>query len=450
MSSGSVVAAGEVTPDHGLSSLGLLMQLAGSALAVFMTGILLITLISGAPGGAKLYLYLALILGLGAASGAVQYLGGRAVSAGESQALGKVRRYATIGWIHTAVTIVILSAETPIGFGNSLLLGGVVFGVWPTYLFVVSSRAPYRGWLETGLPETPDRGAEGLAVYMSLFGAIGVVMALFMAQMLIKGEATRAWQGTVLLVAVLLLLVRAGFHVAAGLKGTLREDWAGFQEASERYALAGNIVAVLVGMALLVIVLAGLPQGPQGLAAFVFIGMVTALLLIWPIVVRQFISAMPAARRRGDEVSGPRSAPDRGLTALGWLLLSLGVVGAAFTLMALILGSGPLGAMGGPFADASGSENRTSQLLGLAVAGLQIVAGLSLVAMSATWKAATLAYAAVGAILSVVNAVRQLDEMRGMPFMGDPSSFMILPVIAALVLPVGSGLLVLRGTRRRP
>src|SRR5262245_59784584 len=282
-----------VTPDHGLCGLGLLMQLVGGSLAVLLSGLLVLMLLGNPP--TRILVWLLAILGGGAASGAIQFTAGRALTSGDGGALGKVRQSVYLAWIQTALAVAFLAGEGRIPLGHSVLIAIAYFGVFPTFLYVVSAVEPYRGLLDGRLPETPDRGAEGLAIYMSLLGSMGVLCTLLVARVMMIGEVLRDVRGVVILVTVVLLLVRSTFHVMAGLRGSTRQDWPVFHAGADRYTLVGNILAAFCG-----VVWAGLAlltSGPST-STFVTIAMAVGLLLVWPLVVRKFLEGWSPRRSR--------------------------------------------------------------------------------------------------------------------------------------------------------
>lgn len=426
------VATSDAPRDRGLLGLGLLMQAVGGVWLALMGGFLLLGLVDGSSRGGNL-VWLIVLTGLGAWASVVLWQAGRSVGAREGGVVGKIRTYAVVSWAQLAIAAWFFHQEGGMPLEVVVFSFGLPFAVWPTLLFLVSSLEPYRGLLDDGVPETSDRGLEGLSIYMTLFGAISLLLSLLLVYAIVTSRLTREWQGLVILLCLILLGVRAGIHVAAGLKGAVKQAWDSLLDRAGLYGGMGVGVAVAVGFLITIIILG---ERRKTVGMFIPVGMLVAALLVWPLVVRRFVAD------RGPAAS-LAPAPDRGLGALGWLLLSAGCFTVVYTLGALLLGRRATGGLFGPTMPGIFGSPAADQALTLLSAGLASAAGLSLVRMTPAFKATTLAYAGVATLLGLVTFVKMVDvfsfAMRG------PTGVLLIGVLAmSLVVPVGSGLLVLR------
>ncbi|HEY1546288.1 MAG TPA: hypothetical protein VGG28_00640, partial [Kofleriaceae bacterium] len=327
----NLVDAG-VPADQGLSSLGLLMQLAGHVLgacAVFMFSLLLIS--EGSRGTPTLWLFV--IFATGCMRSMFQLAAGKQLLYGEAgvagNRLGGVRRYVRFALVQSVFAIVILRFPLH-ATGMVAVAFGLGAAVWPITLAVVL-RLPRFARFDADLPTTEDKGFEGASILMAMFGltaatATGIVLWVMFQ---LPGNQLQHGTNVLMLLAIAMLFARAVMHAHAGISGLRTTSLDHAVEHANRYANFGVITAFCAGGALLLFAMAG---------GMPFIGLAVVcgacwLLLAWPMIVRRFF----ADRQFADLLAGGaaplhRRAPDAGLTWLGWFLFAAAAWNASFLL----------------------------------------------------------------------------------------------------------------------
>jgi hypothetical protein len=247
-----------------------------------------------------------------------------------------------------------------------------------------------------------------------------------------------------------MLLVRSGLHTYAGVLGTRGIDADGATDVASRYYSFGVVSSVIAGGALMVEFM----MTTVNPLSLLLVAVVVYWLLVWPLAVRRFYTERNFAMLLGPEEAPPfRRAPDAGLTALGWLLLALGVLGLADALPRAILGVGPsseeLVAFGGFFGNELGSAVGRSPWWLVGVAAVQLWAAVELITMSDRHRLAASVYGLVAALVSVyvywplLAGFDQLGaELVGMSYLSSVMQYGMLALY--LVVPVGTFLLVNR------
>jgi hypothetical protein len=441
-------ANGSVPADHGLASLGLIMQLAGSVAAagVALATFLLVFATHGrAPDGT---LWMVAIFALAVTRSMYHRLAGTEILYGrrtngdvpaKASPFAGVRNYIIAAVIQTAITAVILSTRmhTPLSSLVGISLGMLV---WPAILGVVISMPRFRRLAQ--IPAGEDKGFEGAAILMTVLGVCGAGgTALVLLVLLDNGPLLSQGPGVIMTLAIGMLLVRSVLHVQAGLSGLRETSVDHAVDRANRYASFGVISAFCAaGGLLLVFMTTRLDLG--AMSAVVALGW---LLTVWPLVVRRFFGD----RQFADVLSANQPtvhlrAPDAGLTGLGWLLIGHAAFLAMAVLPALI--GGP-DRHGGMFALGETTLSNRSIWWHVGLVTLELWAGLELVKMSPYRKMIGIAYGVIGLGVTVyahwdaLAALRKLDNAWR-----DPEAFLMFvsTTTIQIVLPVATVLLVLR------
>jgi hypothetical protein len=452
-----VVLSGPRMPaDQGLSSLGLLMQLAGTIFLGF-TSVMSVTFVitAGMAGGAIPGLWVIfLALGSSAVRSAFHRAAGTALIYGHPQGpLAPTRTYVIVSLVQTLIVLALLKTQLELP-GSALFTFGSMLLAWPLTLAVVISRPRYRRFREE-LPIAEDKGFEGAAVFMTLGGAVGSLLGLFLLYMLVQAPKEILLTGPVLLIlaVVVALLIRSIFHFQAGrriVNGTTGDE---ASAGAERYFNFGIVSSWLVGGALLLQMVMSGPSMP----AMLIISMVVYTLLAWPQIVRRFFSERQFADlMAGNNAPLHQRAPDLGLTALGWLLLAQSVQQLANSLPgALFTSSASEGGLWGELLNANAMPSMLgmtfaghSPFWSVGLAGIGMWAGIELVRMSDNYRVAATIYGVVTAVVTIYLLAPLLKEMGNLGLlergnaMGSVSTFFFMAI--ALAAPIATLVLVNR------
>lgn len=436
----------EVPADQGLSSLGLLMQLAGSVFAAYATLMTFVILLS--PGAfARQRGWLLLVLGICVARSLFQRIAGsellygKRTLEGTASPMSGLHRYILIALIQTVVlvAILVLKLELPTRFGIAF---GAGLAAWPVTLAVLLRLPRFRRF-ETEIPVSEDKGFEAASILMVVLGTCGVLGTGAALVMMLEGGSQLLSQGpgVLLLLATVMLVIRSGLHVQAGLSGLRETSVDRSVELANRYANFGVISSFCTGGALLLLTM----MSGLHIAMLVVVTGLCWLLMAWPMIIRRFFSERQFADlMAGDNADVHRRAPDAGLTGLGWLLLANGVFGATMLIPQLVMGS-------------DGSDNKLLDMLayvgplatrslwwsaGLVM--LQVWAGFELIRMGATHRVIATVYAVVAAAVSVYLMWPVLQSLEHARFMGPEAVIMFVPLAIQLVIPVATLILVNR------
>ena len=316
--------------DRGLSSLGLLMQLAGS---LSMTSMVLITLMPIFAGGAAGHgtLFLFLMGASGVVRGAFHRAAGNALIYGSVDPKKSVLTYIGVSVVETLVWALIMIKGMNATFTATLPVFSL-FLAWPLVLAIVVHHPRYQAvFSQNPLPQGEDQGFEGTGVYMLILGVIGALFSGLMVLLFAKAIFKGASEPAVLMITgvFVMLTIRSVMHTNAGIKSLKGVGAETASDAAAKYYSFGIVSSIIAAAAVLVLMMmTGLH--PVGL---LMVGLVLGLLLIWPLTLRRFYTERNFGMfLAGNEAPVHRRAPDGGLTALGWLLLG----GAA-----IALGSAP-------------------------------------------------------------------------------------------------------------
>jgi hypothetical protein len=315
--------------DQGLSSLGLIMTLAGSVMAPMVAALLLIqiqvsahrsALLSDSTSSITLWLFLILIAGL--VRSMVHRMAGLRLwrdAPNDPPALSGITTYVIAAGAHTALICLFLKIHDSVP--ASMLLGTAVFLMaWPLAVFLVT-RLPRFQALGARPPLAEDNGFEGLAVLMAILGFAGLVCSVMVVVIGVSMRDEDKWAANVLILCGAALVVRSIIHLSVGARG-LRGTAVAAARDFLRYGDVGIAIGAAVGGGFT------LYTFTESLELFALVRgiAITLALMAWPAIVRRFVSWRHLADVASDNVR--RRSPDFGVTALGWLLLA----GAAYAL----------------------------------------------------------------------------------------------------------------------
>ena len=437
-----------VPADQGLSALGLLMQLGGSlfaAIATLATFTLLIT--GGGRGGDKALILLVLGASITRsifhrAAGTELLYGARNLDRTQSPLAG-VKRYILIGLAQSALVLLVLVGK----FGVPMKLGlgiGLGFAAWPATLAILLQLPRFKRFtLE--MPVAEDKGFESASILMTVLGVCGVLgSAAFLIVMLDGGGRMMQGPGVLILIATILLVIRSGLHMQAGLSGLRQTSVDRSVELANRYANFGIISAFCAGGSLLLLMMA-LMRGRFDPTGLIMVVGLAWMLMAWPLIIRRFFSERQFADlMAGDQANLHRRAPDAGLTGLGWLLFAHAIMSAALLIPQIIVPPGSMSRGMGEAMMMLGNAGTRSIWFSAGLIALQAWAGMELVRMSSTHRIIGTVYAIVAIIVSVYLTWPVLQAMKHIGRMGPSAVTMFIPMAIQLVIPIATLILVNR------
>lgn len=441
---------GRKPSDSGLSGLGLIMQLVGGLMtAVFGTygfmGLIVVLQAGGRMPGSAILFMLA-TLGTSIARSVCHSLAGsRLCYGGPGTPASAMKRYYVMAFVQTGVIALgLLANEVPGRFVLGLI---VLLLAWPvTLIFLANPKIREFG---DAVPMADDKGFAGASILMLIFGAIGIgIGAMLVLGWTEMGPFKTRPIGLGFLAASVMLTVRSGFHIRAGLKGSSATLMADTAAAAEKYANFGTIAAIVTGGAILVAGFAesgGRGGGANILVVLAAVAMLTWVLLIWPMAIKKFFGDRQFATLM--EGQSAQASSDRGLPALGWLLVAFGAFAVAQLLANFLFGDMGEGRSmrrsGNPmseFTEILGSTGG-NKWLGLVAAGVQLWAGVELVLMTSRYKIAGIVYGVVAGGIAVYTYLPMIDALSrngaGMalnPFAGIGFAM----VAVSLVIPIAT------------
>jgi hypothetical protein len=422
-------ADASVPADHGLGSLGLLMQLGGSLGMAAAAAVAIPAAMYGNRASSVVFFF-ALLYGVRAA---FHRVAGNAVLYGTG---GHPRRsvvtYLCVAACHSVVTLLLLGRYVD----DALLvrIAGLLLA-WPAVLLACVS-LPRRGrLLARTVPPAEDLGFEGASVLMAVLGSAGLACAVLILAVLVEIPALPglpgvpaggdAWLARLLaLAACALCVLRAVVHLRAGVHGATGAGFDAHQARVTRYGAVGGATATAVAL-----LLAGAIAVSTGNLPMVLIAGICA---------REVLGAWPAILRRlhaercfdvylaGDRAPAFRRAPDAGLMALGWLLVALGAPALAQCLVAMLAGA-QAGWPVEPGMLLLGGDWRT-----LLLAGLQVWAGVALLGTSARARRIVAIYAMVAVGLALSGATFALVDAFALGMAGTYDGVEALAMLARL------------------
>lgn len=449
--------------DNGAAGLGLLMMLSGGVWLGLMGSttfniMSLSTKSHGGGSGAGAFILFGLVSMV--RSGFHMAAGSSLLNAPARNQFSKGPLYWTYVYIGTALVHTVLFwllLKNKMHMKTSEALPVIcMLAAWPLTLLVAVS-TNLLGGFKNEIPEPTDRGIEQAGVLMAILGTIGTIFAVLILVMVFKiPKATSSAEGIIALLICVSLVVRSVLHANAGFKTVQGGDLYDATSAVARYNRWGVGTAMAAASGLFLMMVMNKFAGEL----FIMILTIGYLLFLWPYLVGRFVMDRSGDLNvYGDERAPAVRSPDMGLTALGWLLVALAVLGIAAALPTLLLhgpktrltsNAIPLFGMA-DFATASGRSLWWS----VGASALQLWAGIELLGMRPGHKIAAWVYG-VGATATTLYmawpVLKMLDKSRSLMKFGSPMSFLAIyaQLALALVIPVGTLLLVLRRDRRLP
>jgi hypothetical protein len=436
--------------DHGLASLGLLMQLAGRTTSAL---VLLLASLGWIRGWLSPHLGhlgpLGLAIALSLARAQLHRIAGRDLTYGRTSEGAAASPFAAVAtYVVFALGHAAAIGLIAFGLGQSWPAAAGIAGalaLWPCVLTAILRLARIRS-LRAGLPLGEDRGLEGSSIAMIVLGSYGVLSTGAVVVLLRALSPHHRQHGfrALLLVVFALLVVRSALQIRAGLAGLRDASFDRPGELAGRYAAFGVISAFCVGGVLALLAMAE-RLTPD---AIVSVAAVCWLLVTWPMIVKRYYNQRQFAELlAGDRVTH-RRAPDAGLTTLGWLLaghatLVAGVLLVQLTVHPRVLHLGLTAQNALAF---SGLAVGRWWLIdaGLAAASvvLELTAAVALIRMSDQRRAITTIYAVFAGVVALAPAVPVLAALGAPP--STWTGIQLLPSAVQLVMPIAALLLVHR------
>lgn len=379
--------------DQGLSSLGLLLQLGGSISAAFVcvAGFIWLWAATWMGGGAMLGILLISILGL------VRSLMHRAAGTEllyGPQPLRGIKRYTVVALAHSALLALVLASplyQLPVRTSVAI---GLACATWPAILLLILRQPRFQRYQDE-LPISEDKGFEGAAVLMTILGIAGLCVGGVLLWTMIQIPGALRGLGALLVLTLGLLVIRSVVHVAAGVSGLGNASLDLSVERVGRYANLGIISALLTAGVMFLSVV-GSRADFSSILSIAVIGWVLA---IWPLILRRYFAERHfASLLAGNDDPIHRRAPDTGLTALGWLLISMGGAQLSLSVLAIVGGSADLRDLGHLLPALSGNV-WTAALISLAHIG----AGVTVVQMNRHHRAVVTAVGSITLVLQASN-----------------------------------------------
>jgi hypothetical protein len=434
-------AAG-VPADGGLSSLGLVMQLGGTLMALVVSLYAFGRLLTMADKNEALWIFL--LLATCIARSIIHRMAGTELLYGRASLdldnppspLAGLYRYIAVGLVHSVVVAIAMKLlfKAP----ASLAIGmGIGLAVWPGLLaglVAAGHFAPYN----KKIAMSEDKGFEGASILMTVLGICGIlVMATTLLAMFeLGGKALRDGSVILVMLSMVLLLVRSVLHFQAGVTGLRTTSIDRSVELANRYASFGVVSSFCAGGALLLVTM----MGALDITMLAAVTAITWMLMTWPMIIRRFFGERQFADlMAGENADVHRRSPDAGLTGLGWLLIGH----AAYTATMLIpqmIGS-DLGALDKLWLLGGSANELRSPWWNVGICMFQGWAGFELIRMSAHHRLIASLYAGVTAAVTVYMYWPMLKLLE---HMSKTQLLSILPVAIALVIPVSVFVLVNR------
>jgi hypothetical protein len=445
-----------VPADRGLAALGLLMQLAGGTFAACGGLAALAALVAlrehrAAPPAAAAWVLVAVALCVArslvhrAAGDRLLYQRRPRADGTPASPLDGVRRYVAVALGQTVLLALVCHGKLGVPAGI-VLAGAAGLAVWPLVLAgILASGALAR--LAAGIPHGDDKGFEGASILMAVLGAAGVLAtgASLLAQLGAGPAEIVHGPGVVVVAALLLLLVRAGLHLQAGLGGLRETSLDRSVDLANRYAGFGVVSSLWFGGVLL---LGAIANGLDvwGMTLVAGLGW---LMMLWPLTVRRFFGDRQfAALLAGGRAALHRRAPDAGLTGLGWLLVGHAALTASFLLPQLLAGPALAGdALAGDarhLAALAAGIGDGSPWWSAGVVVLEAWAGTELLRMGAHHRVVAAAYGVAGVLVTLALTGPILRDVLALSVLGGGGDRLVLSLaLIALQLAIPAAALLL-------
>ena len=433
--------------DHGLTSLGLLMQLGGAVFGAILAFSAFIVLLSGAPAG--LIFKPVFIAILSAIRSGYHYRAGHSLVHGPpldsvDGPLSGVARYIRVAFVHTALCGLVLYDE----HGALALALVAVWAFWPLAMFALL-RAPHVRAMSERIPRAEDLALEGASMYMLILGIIGAMVAGLLAHGLFDAVGfVASFEFVAMYVIVALLFYRSLLHTRAGRTGITGD----LQLAAEHTRNYTRFSAVSTVVIVVLLLMSG-GVDAVGLSTLTFLFTVAFLLLGWPRIINRFMDQRLVDTYSARGQLTERRAPDMGLTALGWFLLALSLHGLATTLPALFIDDQGAHALDGEFlfTPPLAVMFGRSIWLSIAIHALQLWAALEFIRMLDGYKIPASLYGLFGTGLTLYIIWPFFEDGRLLEYLLGTQTFGAgIVVIAQVGISLAIPLTVLIMVRRQP
>lgn len=422
----------KVPSDQGLPALGLLCQGLMHLTLVLGTLLVLSRIAFISSGGDRLIAIA--VLGVGFVRAALHHRVAERLRTRSPEVFAVATRY--LWWSLALTALMLLGARLvlgTVGFEVPLALGFMGMH-WPVTLWLLIHRRAVReafsaaDTFEASLVPA-DRSTEGAGVIMVSVAALGLVLLVVLVLQEWETLSDAAPAARLMLGLFLAsLLARGVYHLRFGVRALGGLEPAAFDKAAGTYMVLGVTSAVLACVAALAVARLQLSLPVIGVAL-----LLAYFLISWPLALRRFPTRPETELEAGLSAPDPLPhgpAPDRGKTALGYLLVALHSSVLTVALMSLVIVfSAWLGS----------SETPSLQWLDVATmlsASAGIWAGLELLRMSPNHRLAVMAYAGL-ALCTML-----LDLLFGVGAKADTSPYLwgvavmqgIMPVLALIIL----------------
>ncbi|MCP4448574.1 MAG: hypothetical protein GY811_25040 [Myxococcales bacterium] len=435
------LAGANMPADRGLTGLGLLMQLSG---AVFLAyGALLTMLPMLAPAGGDGRMQLLMVAILSVVRSAFHRSAGRALLYGHPKGpLHQVRIYIGVALAQSVAVFLLLGDAMPTKTGLYLL---TVLAAWPIALAVVLAAPRFRN-LGADLDRAEDMGFESAAVLMTIFGILGamtsglVIVTIYQSPFFrLSDVPSFLWLGV-----IGMLFVRSIFHAKAGLAGCTGVGAEHASHSAARYFNFGMTSAIIASAVLMLQMI--MEMGTLHLSIFASVGVLGYLLLVWPLILRNFFTDRNFSILL-DEQEITRRAPDTGLTALGWLLLATGSLSLATSLGAVLFIDSKFMGLEMLKLSSLSAPGIHSPWWSIGLAALQLTAAFELIRMSPRYKLITTIYGGVSVAVTLYLWWPLLKLLSEPQFGGPMVSIQIYgALLMSLAMAISAVLLVNRNT----
>ena len=328
------LAGARIPADRGLSSLGLLMHIAGTL------GVIIASIVALAGTFHYPFQISGVLFCCGALCGirsAYHRAAGTELLFGTAPQPA-ISRYFWLCAFQTAACLFLLRRDLSLATAVPF---AAVFMAWPVALRIAFALPAIGDLTRRGVPDAEDYGFEGASVLMTAFGAMGVLVStVWLIDILGTPAVTfshAASSMTALAVAV--LAGRSLFHLRAGLRGVAGASYEEHSASARSYCDVGVGSAACVGATTFVVSM--LSAYPLNLWLAMVMGTATGMALFaWPgIVRRMYVERNFDIYAAGADAPTFHRSPDAGLSALGWLLLAISTPGLALAAADLAFGS---------------------------------------------------------------------------------------------------------------
>ncbi|MFT7579826.1 MAG: hypothetical protein ACI9MR_001492 [Myxococcota bacterium] len=439
--------------DRGLPALGVLSEINAIIMMVYGGLAVMILLMQGRRlqmDGMVIFLLLAVVAG-GLVRGGIHMSLGRLLRGRTTAVFQGLRRYIIAAGVFTVGVIGFIAYAAGGMPDLGLVAGVVVLSMWwPVTLAVLLYRVRVRQMFDTAetfeLDLVPaDRSIEGVGLYMVCFSVLWLALAS-VGLLLIISEFNNAPPAT-----VIGLLAFGGTSIwrsvqqlrtgLAAMRGMSPTDFAG---GIGRYTTAAGFN---VGALALFLLLSGAMLSLMGFLVMLVAGV---LLMAWPTVLRRVSGQAMLEGYDTDTEHKNGAAPDRGITAFGYLLIWLATFSLAFLAVGILM-IGMVGSMldmAGMGALVDAGDGFVAVLIGVSKAGITLWAGIECINMSPNYRTALRAFAIGWFVLSVLDYFI-VGDMAG-NFDQGGMQVVMQSVVAIVLAIVGPALALVLANRKLP